>query len=155
MSNNIGDSITQQFAEVTSLIDKVRGEALKSINAGLIRLYWDIGYHISMRLSDASWGDKAVDRLAEYFHSLGPDYKGFNRRNLYRMKQFYEAYPENQIVSALLTQLSWTNHLLILSKTKTPEERLFYLSLAKKEKYSSRELERQLDNQGTDGGVEV
>lgn len=61
------------------------------------------------------------------------------------MKQFYEAYTGNEIVSALLTQLSWTNHLLIFSKTKTPEERFFYLSLAIKEKYSSRELERQLD----------
>jgi predicted nuclease of restriction endonuclease-like (RecB) superfamily len=48
-------------------------------------------------------------------------------------------------VSSLLTQITWTNHLLILSKTKTAEERQFYLNLAIKEKYSSRELERQLD----------
>jgi predicted nuclease of restriction endonuclease-like (RecB) superfamily len=76
---------------------------------------------------------------------LGPDYKGFNRRNLYRTKQFYEAYRENEIVSPLVTQLSWTQHLLILSKTKSTEEREFYIRLAIREKYSKRELERQLD----------
>jgi predicted nuclease of restriction endonuclease-like (RecB) superfamily len=61
------------------------------------------------------------------------------------MKQFYDAYSENEIVSPLVTQLSWTNHLLILSKTKTIEERQFYTCLAIQEKYTKRELERQMD----------
>lgn len=49
-------------------------------------------------------------------------------------------------MSAVLTQISWTNHLLILSKTKTKEEREFYLALSIKERYASRELERQIDS---------
>jgi hypothetical protein len=57
----------------------------------------------------------------------------FNRRNMYRMKQFYEAYKNNAIVSPLVTQLSWSKHLLILSKTKATEEREFYINLAIKE----------------------
>jgi predicted nuclease of restriction endonuclease-like (RecB) superfamily len=67
-------------------------------------------------------------------------------RSLYRMRQLYEAYRQKQFVSAVLTQISWTNHLLILSKTKTKEEREFYLALSIKERYSSRELERQIDS---------
>ena len=59
-----------------------------------------------------------------------------------RRKQFYEIYAGNEIVSALLTQLSWTNHLLIMSGCKTNEEREFYMKLLIKEHYSSRELER-------------
>ena len=55
------------------------------------------------------WGEKAIDQLAAYLNTLGPDYKGFNRRYLYRMKQFYEAYAENIIVSPVLSQLSWCN----------------------------------------------
>ena len=47
-----------------------------------------------------------------------PGIKGFNRRGLYRMKQFYELYKDNPIVSSLVTQLSWTNHLLIMSGCK-------------------------------------
>lgn len=49
-------------------------------------------------------------------------------------------------MSALLTQISWTNHLQILSKAKTVEERHFYISLCAKENYSSRELERQINS---------
>ncbi len=49
-------------------------------------------------------------------------------------------------MSALLTQLSWTNHLLIMSGCKTNEEREFYMKLSIKEHYSSRELERQIDS---------
>ena len=138
--------IEKSFIEIKSLIDNARSEALKSVNTELIKLYWNIGTFISKRLSGAQWGEKAIDQLAAYLNTLGPDYKGFNRRNLYRMKQFYESYPDTEIVSAVLTQLSWTNHLLILSKTKSAEERQFYLNLAIKEKYSSRELERQLDS---------
>lgn len=63
------------------------------------------------------------------------------------MKQFYETYcDEKEIVSALLTQITWTNHLMILSKTKTLDEKRFYLDLARNERLSSRELERQLNS---------
>jgi len=62
------------------------------------------------------------------------------------MRQFYETYAYNLKVSALLTQLTWTNHLLILSKSKSHEEREFYIMLSIKERYSSRELERQIDS---------
>jgi hypothetical protein len=71
---------------------------------------------------------------------------GFNRRGLYRMRQFYETYKENEFVSPLVTQISWTNHLLILSGTKTIEEKEFYIALCIKEKYSKRELERQINS---------
>lgn len=62
------------------------------------------------------------------------------------MKQFYDTYINNEKVSALLTQLSWTNHLLIMSGSKSDEEREFYMRLAVKERYSSRQLERQMDS---------
>ena len=61
------------------------------------------------------------------------------------MKQFYEAYAENEKLSPLVRELSWTNNLIIFSRTKTIEEREFYLQKALKEKYTKRELERQID----------
>lgn len=62
------------------------------------------------------------------------------------MKQFYETYAGNEKVSPLVTQLSWTNHLLIMSGSKSDEEREFYMRLAIKERYSKRQLERQMDS---------
>ena len=75
-----------------------------------------------------------------------PEVKGFNRRGLYRMKQFYETYKDKEFVSTLLTQISWSNHLAIMSKAKTAEERHFYITLCIKELYSARELDGQINS---------
>ena len=62
------------------------------------------------------------------------------------MKKFYETYKNDGFVTTLLTQISWSNHLAIISKAKTLDERHFYLALCVKENYSARELSRQLDS---------
>ena len=82
--------------------------------------------------------------VADLFYTVL--FNGFNRRGLYRMKQFYETYAGNEKVSPLVTQLSWTNHLLIMSGNKSEEEREFYMRLAIKERYSKRQLVRQMDS---------
>jgi predicted nuclease of restriction endonuclease-like (RecB) superfamily len=146
MNDNNQFPQAEQFGEIKKLIEQSRHDALKSVNSVLIKLYWSIGAYISNQVSSAKWGDKTIDHLADYLTSHGAEYKGFNRRNLYRMKQFYEAYAGNEIVSPLVTQLGWSHHLLILSKTRTIDEREFYIKLVIKEKYSKRELERQLDS---------
>jgi predicted nuclease of restriction endonuclease-like (RecB) superfamily len=61
------------------------------------------------------------------------------------MRQFYETYVADEKVSPLVTQLSWTHNLLILSRSKRAEEREFYLRMALRERWSKRELERQLN----------
>ena len=62
------------------------------------------------------------------------------------MKQFYELYKDNEKVSPLVTQLSWTNHLKIMSACKSMDERIFYMNMCIKERLSKRELERQIDS---------
>lgn len=89
---------------------------------------------------------KVIDAVASCIAESGTTVKGFNRRGLYRMKQFFETYKGDEFVSALLTQISWTNHLQIMSAAKSTEERHFYLQLCAKEHCSSRELERQIDS---------
>jgi predicted nuclease of restriction endonuclease-like (RecB) superfamily len=180
----------KQFSEIVKLAEQARFNTYQSINSELVNLYWQIGEYISKKVANAEWGMNVVDKLAAYFQENASDLKGFDRRGLYRMKQFYEAYqnlesiekselPERkQIVSPLVTQLkksvkkskaskqkesvsidtlssiknsllaqiTWSNHLLILSKTTTDEEKIFYIFLSAKEKYSKRELERQIDS---------
>ena len=111
-------NINKHFSEVVTLIKQARYTAIKSINAEQIKLYWQIGEYISKKLESAQWGEGVVDRLADYIQTNHPEFKGFTRRGLYRMHQFYETYRQNLIVSPLVTQLTWSNHLIILSKTK-------------------------------------
>lgn len=131
------------FDEVLALINTARQQAVQAVNTKLIELYWQVGAYISAKLEQAEWGDAVVQQLADHFAQTQPNLRGFTRRNLFRMRQFYEAYRDDEKVSALLTQLSWTHNLTILSQSKQPEEREFYLRMAIKEKWSSRELERQ------------
>ncbi len=139
-------SNSRDFGAIISIIENAKGRALNAVNAELIRMYWEVGNYLSELCAKSSFGDKTIDEVADYISRIAPTVKGFTRRGLYRMKQFYETYRGDEIVSALLTQISWTNHLMILSKAKSKEERDFYVALAAKERYSSRELERQLDS---------
>ncbi len=141
----LSSSKEKDFLHILSLIEKAKEKALLSVNQELITLYWEVGKYISNKIKGAEWGEGIIDNLAEYISMNNPEIKGFTRRGLFRMRQFYDTYADKVKVSALLTQLTWTNHLLILSKSKSSEEREFYILLTIKERYSSRELERQID----------
>lgn len=167
----------EQFATIVLLIKQSRNNAIKTVNAELVNLYWNVGGYITKQLATANWGERTVDELAAFISKGYPELKGFSRRGLYRMKQFYETYvsqsfvlssitlielksqQENKIVSSLMTQLeisdirdsiltkiSWTHHLILISRTKTDEEREFYLRLCIQENYSVKELERQINS---------
>jgi len=142
----MGNEILPYANKIITLIEEARQNALKSVNAELIKLYWNVGEYLSAENGKTSWGNSFIDETARYIKENCPEIKGFTRRGLYRMKQFYETYKDDEFVSALLTQISWTNHLLIMSSSKTQEERQFYIMLCVKEKYSSRELERQISS---------
>lgn len=131
------------FSEISQLIAAARQRALQTVNTVLIELYWQVGQILSRKIAQAEWGDGVVAQLAEHLALTQPGLRGFTSRNLFRMRQFYETYPDREIVSALLTQLPWTHNLIILNQSKRLEEREFYLRQAIREKWSSRELERQ------------
>lgn len=188
-----------EFENIVHLIQEARNRAFSKVNEELVLLYFIVGQVASAKVAGGIWGEGTIDELANYIAAKMPGLSGFNRRGLYRMRQFYETYSmdsdcyqlwlnvqegggqypvvspiatqfktaktsdnvivsslptqlqsidnqHNKFVSSLMTQISWTHHLMILSKTKAPDEKLFYLLLAKKEKLSVRELERQLNS---------
>ena len=143
MKQLIGNS---DFSEIIKIIKQARERALKSVNAEMINMYWQIGEYLSELCKDSSFGDKVIEEVASYIAKNNPGIKGFNRRGLYRMRQFYELYKGDEFVTTLLTQISWSNHLLIMSNAKSIEERRFYMQMCVKDKYSFRELERQMDS---------
>jgi predicted nuclease of restriction endonuclease-like (RecB) superfamily len=138
-----GPPADEGFDAIVQMIDAARQRAYLAVNTAMIELYWQIGQHISHKIAAAEWGDGVVDRLAEYIAGTQPGLRGFTRRNLFRMRQFYEAYQPHEKVSALLAQIPWTHHLTILGQSKSVEEREFYLRLVAQERWTSRELERQ------------
>ena len=137
----------QQFADIIALIQQTRNRVLQVANTALIDLYWNVGAHISSKTANAEWGDGVVQQLATYIATNYPDIKGFSDKNLWRMKQFYETYQGlDEKLSPLVREINWTNNCIILSRTKSDEERAFYLQLCAKERLSKRELNRQIDS---------
>ena len=108
-----------EFKEIINIIQKHRQSAYRKINEELVTMYFEIGKFLSEKVKSEDWGSKTIDKLVLAIKSQYPYLKGFNRAGLYRMIQFYETYRDNIIVSPLVTQLSWSNNLLILIGTKT------------------------------------
>lgn len=134
-----------RFDEVLALIEAARARAFKAVNTELVGLYWQLGEYISRKIESAEWGDGVVDELASAIARQYPGLRGYTRPNLFRMRQFYEAYRDDEKVSPLVRQLSWTHHLIILGQAKHPEEREFYMLAAIRGRWSKRELERQIE----------
>lgn len=135
-----------QFGEILGLIKSTRQKVLKSVNAELIELYWNVGKFVSENCTKNNWGNNTVENLSQFIQDREPEIKGFSPQNIWRMKQFYETYCDDKKLSPLVREISWTNNLLILSKTKDENEKEFYLKLCVKENYSKRELDRQIES---------
>jgi len=133
------------FREIIGLIAAARRRAFQAVTTELIDLYWRVGEYISQRIASDGWGKSTVMALAEFIRRNEPGTRGFSAQNLWRMRQFFETWRDSPKLSTLLRELSWSHNLLIFSRCKLPEARIFYLRTAAHNGFSFRELERQMD----------
>jgi predicted nuclease of restriction endonuclease-like (RecB) superfamily len=171
--------IVSHFQNIQSLIQQGKTKALQAATAYSLASYWNVGAYLSHRLTEKTYGKKVVNQLADWLVKQEPTLKGFDRRSLYRMRQFFESWQvvdwslipanaserqifigesleisEQKIVGSVTPQLpsipnavariSWTHHEEILRGATSPEEMLFYLVLTIKDRYTVRELRRQI-----------
>jgi predicted nuclease of restriction endonuclease-like (RecB) superfamily len=160
------ENTDSDFNQILLLIKEAKNRVYAKANKELVLLYFNVGKVVSEKVNTGNWGDKTVQELADFIASKQPELTGFNRRGLYRMKQFFETYSDPKIVrivstaltqiqqsdnqvdefvSTVLTQIQWSSHLHILNKTKTIEEKTFYILQAISQRLTVRELERQLN----------
>ncbi|HRK79941.1 MAG TPA: PDDEXK nuclease domain-containing protein [Saprospiraceae bacterium] len=144
MSKEIAHPAQPVFDELLQHIQQARSKAFRQANTVLIDLYWRVGKTISEKVQTEVWGKGVVAELARYIARQAPDIRGFSDKNLWRMKQFYETYREDEKLATLWRELSWSHNRLIMT-CKHPEERAFYLQLSVQEKWSVRALERQIN----------
>ena len=135
----------EQFSHISALIKEAKQRAFQAVNHELVSLYWQVGEYVSQQVASKVWGKSVVKELSEYILRSEPNVIGFSSQNIWRMKQFYETYKDAPKLSAVLREISWTHHRFILP-CKSAEEREFYLRMSVKEKWSKRELERQINS---------
>ena len=134
----------QLLADLRAIIAAGRGRALAAVNQELVATYWAIGERIVREEQGgavrAAYGQQVLARLGR---ALAQEFgRGFGERALQHMRQFYLAYP---IRNALRSELGWT-HYRSLMRLPDPAQREFYGRLAATGRWSSRELERQINS---------
>ena len=118
------------LAELKTRIHTAQQRATLAVNRELVLLYWQIGSDILDRQNREGWGAKVIERLAQDLRSAFPDMKGFSRANLMYMRAFAEAWPDEAILQQAVGQLPWGHNLVLLTKLKTPDQRLAYAQRA-------------------------
>ena len=146
VSAGADDLPTNLHAELRTLIASSRQRLAGAVNAELTRLYWGVGERLRTEVlggaDRAKYGDQLIQRLGE---QLAQEFgRGFEAKNLRRMVQFAQAFPQPEIVATLSRQLSWS-HFVNLLPLKTEAARQFYASQAATHTWSVRELRQQIE----------
>lgn len=142
----MNDSYGSLLGEIKERIRSAQLAALRSVNRELIELYWDIGRLIVQRQHGETWGRAIVENLSTDLRAEFPGISGFSSPNLYRMRQFYEAYQGDEILSPLVREISWTKNLVIMDRCKEAAEREFYIRRTSQFGWSKNVLVHQIEN---------
>ena len=134
------------FHNVVILIEQSRKQVALTVNREITLLYWRVGKTINQGLLQeqrAEYGEQVISSLASQLtESFG---KGWSKRHLWHCVRVADTFPEDQIVNALSTQLSWT-HLRVLASLEDELKRSFYTELSRQERWSTRVLQERIDS---------
>jgi predicted nuclease of restriction endonuclease-like (RecB) superfamily len=132
------------FSDVRRLIEQARARTAVAVNVGQTMLYWQVGRRVGDEIlggQRAAYGERIIADLA---CALETDYgRGFAEKNLRRMVQFAEAFPDAEIVATLSRQLSWSQFVLLLP-VKDALAREFYAEMCRVESWNVRTLRTKI-----------
>ncbi|HBB32286.1 MAG TPA: DUF1016 domain-containing protein [Cyanobacteria bacterium UBA9273] len=142
MPDNYYDDFLRDLKE---RIRSAQVRAALSVNRELVLLYWQLGQDILTRQRQQGWGAKVITKLSKDLRQAFPEMKGFSRTNLLYMRAFAEAYPDEQIVQAVLGQITWYHNIALLDKLKSLDERLWYAQKTVEHGWSRNVLVHQIE----------
>lgn len=146
MEHIIKSSENKIVSDIRVLIEQSRQQVAAAVNAGMTLMYWHIGERINREVlggERAAYGKQIVATISQ---QLTAEYGGsqFSLRNLRRMMQFAETFPDIQIVTSVMSQLSWTHFLQVIA-IEDRLKREFYLTMAADQRWSVRTLKSKID----------
>ena len=117
------------FRFIVAEIKSTRITLARRVNSTMMQMYWNIGRHLSEKKLEKGYGSSVVKRLSFDLQQEFPDTTGFSPRNLWNMVSFYEFYMlADEKVQRSVALLPWRHNILIISKTKSIEEAIFYIN---------------------------
>ncbi|MEN8255041.1 MAG: DUF1016 N-terminal domain-containing protein [Verrucomicrobiota bacterium] len=156
--------------DVKQRIQSSQIKAATRINQELLLLYWDLGEQIVEKQRRANWGDGFLEQMGKDLRAEFPEMKGFSRRNLYAMRQWFlfwepiwrqpvaktgsgeiaqqlvaQSEPM-EFVKQLASQIPWWHNIVIIQKTDTHTEALFYVRKTIENHWSRAVLTHQIES---------
>ncbi len=138
-------TVDELLTDIRTVIERARQQAITAVNASQTYMYWRIGQRIHTELLGGERAAYGAQIVATLSRQLVQEYgRGFTEKNLRRMVQFAQAFPDEQIVATLWRQLSWSHFRELLPLAK-PFQRDFYAEMCRIEGWSVRTLRERID----------
>lgn len=147
---NIDKNYSAWLKEIKNKVRTVQLKAAVKVNSELLNFYWELGADIVEKQATAKWGDGFLSKLSRDLMAEFPDMKGFSKRNLELMRQWYLFYTkENSIAQQAVSQLiqvPWGHNIAIISKCKNIDEALYYVQNTMTYNWSRSVLVHQIES---------
>ena len=147
-NNPIVSAVSTQslIQDLRQIIEQARGHVAATANYELTMMYWHIGERINREVLDNQRAEYGKQIVATVSRQLQEEFniRGFDEKNVRRMMQFAQEFPDEKIVATVSRQLSWS-HFVELLPLKESLQREFYLTLAASEKWKVRQLRKEID----------
>jgi len=133
------------FAEIKAKVRNAQLSALRTVNKELINLYWEIGQSIIVKQEEQGWGKAVVEMLASELQLEFEGVQGFSSSNLWRMKNFYLSYKDNEKLAQLVREISWSHNIVIMERCKDDFEREYLMRMSIKFGWTRNILSHNID----------
>ena len=144
----------ETLADLKKRIREPQLKAAVAVNRELICVYWSIGKTISDRQEKSGWGSKVIEKLAHDLQNAFPGLEGFSRRNVFRMRAFYNEYKIVPPLAAqideiehlgVIAQIPWSHNIILMEKLDSVDQRLWYAAKTVENRWGKRALEDWID----------
>ena len=135
----------QYIVEIKQILAQARQKSYQAVNSAMVEAYWLIGKRI---VEEEQNGKERADYGKEIIKNISEEItlefgKGFSKRTIWEIRQFYTTFPEFSIVRTLSAQLSWS-HFQRIAKVQNERARIYYLKEAAANNWSVRTLDRNI-----------
>ena len=136
----------QLLTDLRELILVARRGVARAIDSGLVALYWQIGRRIRQDILQEKRAEYGKEIVSSVGRQLEREFgRGFSAKSLHHMIRFTEAFPDEEIVSAVRRQLTWT-HFKTLAYLDNPLKRDFYTEMCRVENWNTRTLQNKIQS---------
>jgi len=127
MKNIRSNEFNPFVKDIKSKIYSAKSKAILSVNKLMIELYFKIGQSIVEKQEALGWGKSVVEQMSKDLIDEFGEKSGYSSSNLWRMRNFYLSYKDDEKLAQAVREISWGQNILIFEKVKDDTQREYYI----------------------------